>query len=126
MFDGEHLACSAEAVDYLVGYEEDAVAVADVAEHGPIFVAGDGSAHGGGDGFGDDGGYGLGAFVEDELFDGVGAEDGALGGGLSAEFASVGDGLGGVEHSGVCRLEVVALGVGVSAEPDDAGGGSVV
>ena len=102
------------------------MAVADVSEHGPVFVAWDDGAHGGGDGFGDDGGYGLGAFVQDEAFYGVSAEDGGFGGCPSAEFAAVCDGLWGVEHTWVCRLEVVALGVGVSAEPDDACGGSVV
>ena len=118
----KHLAGASEAVDDLVGYEQDAVPVADVPQHRPILVAWDGGAHGVGHGLGDHGGDGLRAVKLHELLDGVGAADGALRGCLSAPLAAVGIRLRPVDHPRERGLEVG----GDASEKQDSAGGPVV
>ena len=50
----EPLSGAAESIDHLIGDEEDAVLVAEVADRRPVFGWGLGDSIGGGDGFGDE------------------------------------------------------------------------
>ena len=102
MLDGEHLAGPAETGDHLIGDQEDPVPVAYVPEHRPVVVAGYDAASGV-DGLCDDRRHGGGVVVDDELFDGLGTQDCALGGRLTAQFTAVGVGLRRVYQPGLGR-----------------------
>ena len=117
---------STETGDHLVCYEQDAVPITDVPQHGPVFIPRNYCTLRQGHGLGDDGRDGLGPVEVDELLDRLGAPDGALGGSVSSELASIRVGLGSVHHAGVHGLEILSRRRCISTQPQDPPGRAVI
>ena len=97
---GEHLAGATEAGYHLIGDEQDAVLVADFAQHWPIVVRRHHRSHGTGNRLGDDARDRIRSLELDHVLDGPHAALAALLGGLATELAAVEVGLRHVERAG--------------------------
>ena len=102
-----HLPVRPNPVATLVGYEQHAVPVADLPDHGPVLVAGHhGAAVEHADRLADERRDRVGAVEQDQVLDGLRASDGALGRRLAAQLAPHVVRLGRVDVPRIGRLEV--------------------